>query len=226
MVSTGVHRNRFTLLVLVAVAACSVPAHGPPDSSSTTRPGQTFDVNPENIRRMRGAFPPGFEITDTQGDASPATFWGLKPGWTSEPPECGGLADPAAGPSSPRGLSGSGNGGIIYVVVKASASAVRPDPGAVKACSHWSMDSGRTTAIVDAFDPAIDGVSTFGMLTAIRTVVEGGNETDLRAFTVTAYLGEYIAFVTVVTDPGSEQSALTPDLAKTMLTRTVAALRG
>ena len=41
------------------------------------------------------------------------------------------------------------------------------------------------------------------MVTAIRTIVEGGTETDLHATTTTAYLGEYVAFVTVVTDPGT-----------------------
>lgn len=175
---------------------------------------------------MRGEFPRGFEVTETSSEASPATFWGLKPGWSSEPAACGVLADPAAGGSSPpRGLSGSGDGGIIYVVVAASPSGAGPDPGTVEACSHWSMDSGHTTAVVDAFDPAIDGVRTFGMITAIRATVEGGNETDLRASTVTAYLGKYVAFVTVVTDPGSGPSELPPDLAQRMLTQTVATLR-
>jgi hypothetical protein len=227
VVSTGVRLRRFTPLVLLAAAACSGPAHGPTATTPTTvRPVQAIDVNPDNIRRMRGEFPPGFEVTETQGEVSPAKFWGLRPGWSSEPPECGVLADPAGGGSSPpQGLAGSGDGGIIYVVVTASASGAGPDPGTVEACGHWSMDSGRTTAIVDAFDPAIDGVSTFGMITAIRTTVEGGDETDVRASTVTAYLGEYVAFVTVVTDPGAGPSPLPHDLAQRMLTQTVATLR-
>ena len=217
--------RRFTPLVLVAAAACSAPAHGPA-TTTTSRAVQAINVNPDNIRRMRGSFPPGFEVTETRGEASPAQFWGLKPGWSSEPAECNVLADPAAGGSSPpQGLSGSGNGGIVYVMVAASPSGAGPDPGTVDACSHWSMDSGHTTAIVDRFDPAIDGLSTFGMITAIRTTVEGGNETDLRASTATAYLGEYVAFVTVVTDPGAEPSVMPHDLAKTMLIQTVAMLR-
>jgi hypothetical protein len=225
VISTGVSPRWFTLAAAVAVTACSAPTHSP-SASSTPRPGQAINVNQDNIRRVRGAFPPGFEVTETRGEASPATFWGLKPGWSSQPPECGALADPAVGGSSPpQGFSGSGDGGIVYVIVAASASGAEPDPGAVAACSHWSMESGRTSAIVDSFAPAGAGVSTFGMITAIRTVVEGGTETDLRATTVTAYLGEYVAFVTVVTDPGAQPSALPDDLAQTMLTKTVATLR-
>ncbi len=89
------------------------------------------------------------------------------------------------------------------------------------------MDSGRTTAVIDRFDaPPADGVPTVGMITAIRTIVEGGNETDVRATTVVAYLGEYVAFVTVVVDPGSGQPQLSPDLASKLLGQAVAALRG
>src|SRR5205823_3166779 len=131
------------------------------------------------------------------------------------------------GATPPEGLSGSGNGGIIYAVVAAAPAAAGPDPGTLDECSHWSMDSGRTTAVVDRFDaPAIEGVPTLGMVAAIRTIVEGGNETDLRASTVVAYLGEYVAFVTVITDPGSGPSQLPHDLSSTLLTRAVATLRG
>jgi len=219
----------FTLLAALAVAACSSSPHGvqstPPVPSRLSQP---ISVTPSNIVRMRGEFPPGFEVTDIQGEVSPAKSWGLKPGWTSDPRQCAALADPAAGgASAPEGLSGSGTAGIIYVVMTASPSAAGPDPGVVKACNHWSIDSGRTTVVVDRFAaPAVDGAPTIGMIAAIRTIVEGGNETDVRASTVTAYLGEYVAFVTVVTDPGAEQSQFPPDLATTFLTKAVAALRG
>jgi hypothetical protein len=88
------------------------------------------------------------------------------------------------------------------------------------------MDSGRTTAISNLVDaPAIEGVPAVAMVTTIRTTVEGGNETDLRATTATAYLGEYAAFVTVVTDPGLTSSQLPQDFASTFLTQAVATLR-
>jgi Domain of unknown function (DUF5642) len=229
VVSTGVRLCWFTPLAVVAITACSTTTPGPPPTSSTasTWAAKPIHVEPANIRRMRGAFPSGYEVSDIRGDASPAKYWGLKPGWTSDPSQCGVLADPAAGGATPpEGLSASGNGGIIYTVVAAAPSAAGPDPGTVDECRHWSMDSGRTTAIVDRFDaPAIEGVPTLGMVAGIRTIVEGGNETDLRASTVVAYLGSYIAFVTVITDPGSGPSELPHDLSSKLLTQAVATLR-
>lgn len=189
--------------------------------------GQVIHVNPDAIRRMRGSFPPGYEVSDVEGAASPAKYWGLPSGWSSDPQQCAALADPANGSSAVQGLSGSGSGGIIYVVVAGTPPAGGPDPGIVDACRHWSMDSGRTTAVVDLFDPAgIEGVPTVGMVAAIRTIVEGGNETDVRATTATAYLGSYVAFVTVVTDPGTGPPQLPPDAASTFLAQAVATLRG
>lgn len=189
--------------------------------------GQVIHVDPDNIRRMRGSFPAGYEVSDIEGAASPAKYWGLPAGASSDPQQCAALADPADGSPAPRGLSGSGSGGIIYVVVAASPSARGPDPAILDACRHWSMDSGRTTAVVDQFDPAgIEGAPTVGLVAAVRTIVEGGNETDVRATTATAYLGDYVAFVTVVTDPGSGPPQLPPDLASTFLARAVATLRG
>jgi Domain of unknown function (DUF5642) len=230
VVSTGVRLRWFTTLAAVAVTACSATTPGPPSASSSasTWAAKPVHVAPANIRRMRGSFPRGYEVSDIRGEASPAKYWGLKPGWSSDPSQCGVLADPVAGGAAPpEGLSASGNGGIIYVAVGAAPSAVGPDPGTVDDCSHWSMDSGRTTAIVDRFDaPAIEGVPTLGMITAIRTIVEGGNETDLRASTVVAYLGSYVAFVTVITDPGSGPSVLPHDLSSTLLTQAVATLQG
>ncbi|MBV8964778.1 MAG: DUF5642 family protein, partial [Mycobacteriaceae bacterium] len=175
----------------------------------------------------RGSLPAGYEVSDIAGAASPAQYWGLQPGWSSAPSQCAALADPANGSPAPQGLSASGTGGIIYLVVAASPAARGPDQATVDACNHWSMDSGRTTAVIDLVDgPAIDSVPTLGMVTALRTTVEGGNDTDLRATTNTAYLGEYVAFVTVVTDPGAGAPQLAPDSASTLLTRLVASLRG
>jgi hypothetical protein len=226
VISTGVRLHRFTVLTVLLGAACSAPAPAPPRSTSAPVTTGSIHVEPANIRRLRGAFPPGYEVSEIRGTASPAKFWGLRPGWSSEPAQCASLADPAADDApAPVGLSGSGNGGIIYVAVAAGRSG--PDPHTVDSCSHWSMDSGRTTAVVNRFDAAaIDGLPTIGMVSAIRTIVEGGNETDLRATTVTAYLGTYVAFVTVVVDPGSGPSQLPPDLASTFLAKAVAVLRG
>ncbi|HEX9176862.1 MAG TPA: DUF5642 family protein, partial [Mycobacterium sp.] len=106
---------------MTAATACSAPVHTPPPSPSSPAAAQAKQVNPANIRRMRGSFPPGYEVSEIEGVASPATYWGLKPGWSAEPAECGVLADPVAG--SPQGLSGSGSGGIVYVAVARAPSA-------------------------------------------------------------------------------------------------------
>ncbi|HUL99139.1 MAG TPA: DUF5642 family protein [Mycobacterium sp.] len=226
VVSTGVRLRQFTVLAVVAATACSPPERTPAPGQSSSAV-QTTQLNPANIRRMRGSFPPGYEISEIGGVASPAKYWGLKPGWSAEPAQCGALADPTADGSSSQGLSGSGSGGIIYVAVAGASSASGPDPDVVAACSHWSMDSGRTTANVELVDaPAIENAATIGMVTASRTTVEGGTETDLHATTATAYLGDHVAFVTVVTDPGSGPSGLPPNFASTFLVLAVAALRG
>ena len=228
VVSTGVRLRWFTLPAMLLAAACSAPAHSPPSPARTTvTAGQVVHVDPDNIRRMRGSFPAGYEISDIQGAASPAKFWGLQPDWSSDPRQCAALADPANGSATSEGLSASGSGGIIYVVVAASPSASGPDPGTVTSCHHWSMDAGRTAAVINMVDaPAIGGVPTLATVAAVRTIVEGGIETDLRATTTIAYLGNYVAFVTVVTDPGSGQPELPADLASTLLSRAVATLRG
>jgi hypothetical protein len=73
--------------------------------------------------------------------------------------------------------------------------------------------------------PAIDGAATVGLSTTATTVVEGGTETHSDADTFTAYLGEYVAFITVVTDPGSPNPSLGQDFAAELLVKAVGALR-
>jgi len=64
------------------------------------------------------------------------------------------------------------------------------------------------------------------MTAEIRTSVEGGNEIGSQASTFTAYLGDYYAVTTVVSDPGSPNAALTPQFAADLLVKTVSAVRG
>lgn len=126
-----------------------------------------------------------------------------------------------------QGLAGSGPGGIIYAGVAAAAAPLVLDPAVVAECPEWSMTWGRTTATVELTSaPRVDGVATLGMATASRTVVEGGTETDSQIQTVTGYLGAYLAFVAVVTDPGATHPPLPPDFAATFFVNAVATLRG
>ncbi|HME46669.1 DUF5642 family protein [Mycobacterium sp.] len=155
-------------------------------------------------------------------------FWGLGADSSADPAQCASLADPLGGRgASPQGLSGSGAGGIVYVVVAgAPAPPVVLDAAVVDDRARWSMAAARTTATV-ALTPAppIEGAATMAMHTALRTVVEGGTQTEVQAQTATAYLGDCLVFVTVVTDPGSPQPQLPPDFASTFLVRTAATLR-
>ena len=64
------------------------------------------------------------------------------------------------------------------------------------------------------------------MDTVAKTVVEGGTETTSTAYTFGAYLGDYLAFVTVVMEPGSPNPPLGQDFAADLLVKTVSALRG
>lgn len=185
-------------------------------------------VDPANIERVRGELPPGYESGDLFGRASPVMFWGLGPGWTADPAHCGVLADPVAEPATTRGWSGSGPGGIVYAVVTGSPPArVAFDQALIADCARWTVSAGHTSGHVSFVDaPAVDGAETVGMATATTTVVEGGTETHSHADTFTAYLGDYVAFVTVVTDPGSPNPPLGQDFAAELLTKTVSALRG
>jgi hypothetical protein len=229
VVSTGV--RRFGLGIALAataiVAGCGhagVPAT-PSASPSTAAKSQ---VNAANISRVRGDLPAGYEVADLRGPASPAAFWGLGPGWVTEPPQCGLLAGPPTDDATSKGWSASGPGGIVHAVVTGSpASPVTVDPAVLADCGHWTVTSGNTTGTVNLIDaPAIEGATTVGMDTTAKTVVEGGMETTSAVYTFSAYLGDYLAFVTVVSDPGSPNPPLGREFAADLLVKTVTALRG
>ncbi len=185
-------------------------------------------MNPANIQRVRGELPAGYEVADVSGRASQLAFWGFGPDWTAEPPQCGALADPVGDAATTRGWSGSGVGGIVYAVVTGSPPAQVPfDPALIAECGRWTLASGHTTGTVTLVPaPTVDGAATVGMATEATTVVEGGTATRSRAYTVTAYLGDYLAFVTVVTDPGAPNPTLGQQFASALLVKTVSALRG
>lgn len=185
-------------------------------------------VNPERIRRVRAELPADYEVADVGGYAStPVAFWGFGHGYSAQPPQCGALVDPAPdGPAS--GLSASGPGGILHVVVvSAGVAPVALDPVLLGECSRWAMSYGRSTAEVNLVDaPVIAGAATVGLVGTIHNVVESGTETASRADTFMACLDEHVVFVTLVTDPGSVEAPLPPQFASDLLVKTVATLRG
>lgn len=225
LVSTAT-RLRIAAVVALLLAACAHARAPVPAPSDNTPAGQ---INPANLRRIGRELPPGYEVTGVSGVAAPLAIWGLGRDGAATPARCSALADPADGRGeSAQGISGSGAGGIVYAVVAAAPGGpVALDQSLVAQCRQWSMTSGRTRARVHLVDsPRIDGAETLGMATDITTSVEGGNEIDSRANTFTAYLGDYYAFTTLISDPGSPHPPLAPQFAADLLVKAVSALRG
>ena len=222
--------------MLLLVAACASPRS--PHSASPSGPASPpphSAVNPANIKKVVRELPPGYEVsTSIPGAASPQLIWTLAPGATAKPSECAMLADPGPDPrdgreGSAQGVSGSGSGGIVTVALVAFPAlpgSVDLNQDVVGTCGQWTMTAAHTTVIVRLIDPPhIDGTDTLGMMVDIKTSVESGTEIDSRAYTFTAYLGDYYAFTTVTTDPGSVLATLTPQFAADLLVKTVSTLR-
>ena len=222
MVSTGVRLFALLAALSLGVAACG---QAPGSNARTATPLSSTSLNPARIDRVRTELPSGYEVAGLSGRAAPAAFWGLRSDWAADPPRCGALADPAADAATTRGWSASGAGGIVYAVAAVSKATL--DPSLIDECGRWSVSAGHTRARVSIVAaPTIDGAVTVGASAATTTVVEGGIETHSHADTFTAYLGDYVAFVTVVTDPGSPNPPLGQDFAANLLVKTVSALRG
>jgi Domain of unknown function (DUF5642) len=181
-------------------------------------------VNPAKVADVRSELPAGYEFANLSGPTSPIAIWGYGRNWVADPPHCGALADPA-GDAPVSGWSASGPGGIVYAVV--ADAAVGLDPVLAGSCGTWALNGGHTSGTVTLTGaPAIDGAATLGLVTDSATVVEGGTETHSRASTSIAYLGDHVAFVAVVTDPGSAGPPLPPEVASDLLVKTVSAIRG
>lgn len=211
------------VLLLAACAASPAPAPSVTSPSSTPR---TAAITPANIRRVGRELPPGYEASNITRAPSPRAIWGLGDQTAANPPECAALADPAAGRDQPaQGVSGSGPGGIVDAVVVAAPATLARE--AVAACARWDLTAGRTVVSVGLIDaPKVDGAQTLGMVADIRAAVESGSEIDSRAYTFVAYLGDYYAFTTLTTDPGSILPPLPPQFAADLLVKTVSTLRG
>ncbi len=232
----------------VALCAACGPSDAPhPAAGSLAPSSQAVGVDLAGVARVRGDLPAGYEVGDLVGRVAPLAFWGFGPQWVADPPQCGVLADPAVDAATVRGWSASGPGGIVYVVAAAggqersdsgdvTGGQERSDSGDVTGgsvpavlgeCDSTTLTAGHTSGTVATVEaPAIDGATTVGIRTDTTTVVEGGTETHSHADTFTAYLDGYVAYVTVVTDPGSSAQALDADFAAALLVKTVSALRG
>jgi hypothetical protein len=211
---------------LLLLAGCAHPSERPsaPSVSASAR-----HVDPGNIRRVRRELPPGYEAAPLADVTAPPDVWGLGGAGVAIPPRCAVLADPAGGHGQrAQGISGSGAGGTVYAVVVAAPSGpVALDHSLVDQCRQWRMTGRRASARIRLVDaPHIDAAETLGMTVEILTSVEGGNEIASQASTFTAYLGDYYAFTTLISDPGSPHPALTQEFAADLLMKTVSAVRG
>jgi len=212
--------------VLLLVAGCAHPGKPVPAPSvnASVRP-----IDPGNIRRVRRELPPGYEVAPVTDVTVPRDLWALGAAGAAIPPRCAALADLAGGHGQRgQGFSGSGVGGTVYAVIAAApAGALRLDHSLLSQCRLWRMTGGRASARVRLVEaPHIDAAETLGMTAEIVTSVEGGNEITSQASTFTAYLSDYYAFTTVVSDPGSPHAPLTPAFAADLLVKTVSAVRG
>jgi hypothetical protein len=216
-------------VLTLAIAACGRPPAREPSAAPTkSAPARIVVVNPANIKRVVRDLPPGYEVTTgIPSAASPRVIWSLGDDLQAKPARCGRLADPGNGrDQSAQGVSGSGTGGIVDAVVVALPGPVGFPADLVTACSRWSETAGGTVVHVQLTDaPHIDGVDTVGMVADVKSSVESGTEIDSRTYTFTAYLGNYYAFTTLTTDPGSALPVLPPQFAADLLAKTVSTLR-
>lgn len=225
-------------LLLAACAQSPAPANLSSSASASSSPGSSragsptaraTGINPANIRRVGRELPPGYEETNIARASSPRAIWGLGADPLVDPPQCLALADPApGGDQPPQGVSGSGPGGILdAVVVPVSKGPVVLDHDLVSGCPHWQLTVGRTVVGVDLIDaPHVDGAQTVGMVADIRAAAESTSEIASRAYTFVAYLGDFYAFTTLTTDPGSMLPPLPAQFAADLLVKTVSTLRG
>ena len=208
-------------MLITVLAACG----SPPQQPATPAPAPPSAVQAD-LTRVRAALPSGYEVGELTGASSAPAFWGFGAGWSAAPPRCATLADPAPGDRAARGLSASGEGGTVFVVVAADGAGA-PPADVLAECSHWRMVFGHTSAEVTGADgPAIEGAETTAWNAVARTVVEAGSQTSTLISMQAAFFGSRVAFVTLITDPGSTQPALDPEFAAGLLATTVAAYRG
>lgn len=226
----------FAACAAAALCAACGPSDEPRPTAAPEPSSRSQAIHLADVSRVRGDLPAGYEIADLAGRVAPLAFWGFGPQWVADPPQCGVLSDPPVDAATIRGWSGSGPGGIVYVVAavggqgrsdpgNVNASVV--DPGLIAECGTSTLTAGHTSGTVRTVDaPAIDAATTLGLRTETTTVVEGGTETHSHADTFTAFLDGYTTYVTVVTDPGSSGPVLDAGFAAALLVKTVAALRG
>ncbi|MGY4870528.1 DUF5642 family protein [Mycolicibacterium elephantis] len=214
---------RAIVAAAMALAASACGASPVPPSPSPT----PDHVDPARIDRVRAELPAGYEFAAVPRGTSPVELWGYGGGWKADPARCAALADPVPAATTTAGWSASGPGGIVYAVVLGAPEPVQLDSALFDDCGRWTLSGGQRHSTV-TFTPAptVERAETVATVTDSSTVVEGGTQTRSYARTVTAYLGSHVAYVAVVTDPGSPNPQLGQEFAAGLLQEAVSALRG
>lgn len=220
---------RRVALVLTVAAGLSGCAHSPSPQEQVSSPSSrsaSDHIDPGNLKRVRQALPAGYEKAELTGPISVAALWGFGAGWQSQPEQCAAVADPAAADPTARGLSASGPGGTVYVIVAATADVVASNAEIREVCRGWTMTFSHTTGTAEMTEaPVIEGAATLSSSLTARTRVESGMETDTQISTASAYLEGFVVTVTLLTDPGSRHTPLDPHFVNDLLDKTVTALR-
>ena len=195
--------------MLTAARRAQRPHTRPPPTTSDDRVGGAGHSGQSRPTSAACADPsrPATRSPTSTASSSPAKYWGLRHGLVVRTRAMRVARRPGGtGRRLARGCPDRAVGASSTSWWRARLRAGRSRTRASSTtCRHWSMDSGSHDGNRRLLIPPADRGCRrrSAMVTAIRTVVEGGTETDGTATTATAYLGDYVAFVTVVTDPGS-----------------------
>lgn len=207
---------------MLALAACSTPAAAP-------------QLNIGNISTLAKQFGPEFSVK-TIGpagiDPKLLTAAPLPPGVTVDPPDCAKFGSGSTIPSGLKGnmaaLTATGAGNQFVAIALETSQDVPLDPSIASKCAKVTVRGNGfvgATEVVDA--PSIDGAKTLGMK---RDVLNGtsGRAVGQESFSYTAYLGRYVAVVTVTPAAVGTVVPAPPDgkRAADLLVSAVAAIRG
>ncbi len=206
------------------LAACS--SHG----SSETAP--TADIT--KIAQVKSDFGPEYKVKDspkTGIDPKVLSTHKLPPGLTFEPPDCASSVVPEDIPPGLQGnmaaVSAEGNGNR-FIVMAVQTSAPLPFNEPSRNCRKVGFEGGRVRGLKEVVDvPQIEGTRTLGVRTVIQTVVQGKPRSG-ELYNYSAHFGDYQVIVTVnpLLKPGQPATPVDTNLARDLLVKSVAAIKG
>jgi hypothetical protein len=205
------------------VAACS---HGSSETATTA------DI--AKISQVKSAFGPEYKVKDTPKtaiDPKVLSTHKLPPGLKFHPPNCASTVIPEDIPPGLQGnmaaVSAQGNGNrFIVMAVQTSAPLPFNEPG--RNCQKVGFEGGGVRGLKEVVDvPKIEGTRTLGVRTVIQTVVQGKPRSG-ELYNYTAHFGDYQVIVTANPQlkPGQPSTPVDTNLARDLLVKSVAAIKG